>query len=104
MPEESKTAAPEAPVQTETAADLEARLAAMREQEAEAKAEQASKPVLDQVAAADGESFIGKLRQVATDLREAGQLGEEQVLASGEEGSVTATLIKLVGEIVDHIK
>lgn len=87
----------------ETAADLEAKLAAIRQQEADEREAATANPLLDQVKAAPGDAFIDKLRAVAANLKEAGKLGESEVLAGGEEGSVVATLIKLVGEIVDHV-
>jgi hypothetical protein len=87
-----------------TTEELEAKLAARREAEQEQKTALATEPVLDQIAASDKASFIDKLREVASNLKEAGQIGEEQLLSSGEQGTVTATLIKLLGEIVDKIK
>jgi hypothetical protein len=89
--------------QTETAADLEAKLGAIRAQEAEEREAAVSNPILDQIKASEGDTFIDKLRQVAGNLKEAGKIGESDLLAGGEEGSVVATLIKLVGEIVDHV-
>jgi hypothetical protein len=84
-------------------ADLEAQLAAKKEKEQAEKAAAVSNPLLDQVAAADGSRFIDKLRNVAADLKEAGQIGESELVSAGEEGSLTATLIKLVGEVVDKL-
>lgn len=85
-------------------ADLEAQLAAKREKEQAEKAAAVANPVLDQVAAAEGSRFIDKLRVVAADLKEAGQIGESELVSAGEEGTLTATLIKLVGEVVDKVK
>lgn len=91
-------------VTDESAADLEAKLKAIRDKEAEEKVAAVSNPLLDQVAASDEPNFIDKLRNIAADLKEAGKLGESEVLAAGEESTITATLIKLVGEIVEKIK
>lgn len=87
-----------------TTAELEAQLAAKKQKEEEEKAAAVSNPLLDQVAAADGSRFIDKLRNVAADLKEAGQIGESELVSAGEEGTLTATLIKLVGELVDKVK
>lgn len=102
--EATAPAATEATAEEPTTADLEAQLRLKKQKEEEEKAAAVSNPLLDQVAAADGSRFIDKLRNVAADLKEAGQIGESELVSAGEEGTLTATLIKLVGELVDKVK
>lgn len=89
-----------------TAEELRAQLA---EAEAAEKAEQqaaAEQPIHEQVKTLideTGTTFVDALKQVAGKLKEAGKIGESDIVTEAESGAFGATVVKLLGELVSKL-
>lgn len=88
-----------------TVEELEAQLAAAKEAEAEKVQETAKEPILTQIknAGEPDTPFIEKLRTVAGNLSETGQLVEGDLVTAAEQAPVLATLVKAVGELIKAV-